>query len=111
MPKRDAELEQKWRATIGAYEQSGQTIRGFCRDRGVKETAFHGWRRELRRRDGVEPPRQRKSKRSRFVQVQVAQVPLIEIMLARGATIRVPAHLDRAQLTEIFAAAQQAAAC
>ena len=110
MPKRDPEREQRWRATIRAYEQSGQTIRAFCRDRGVKESAFHGWRREIRRRDGGEV-RPRRGKRSRFVQVQVTPTAAIEIAIAGGVTIRVPAHLERSQLAEIFAAAQQAAAC
>ena len=73
MGKRDPKLEAKWRETMSSWEQSDQTVKAFCRDRGLTEGAFHSWRRELRRRDGIEPsarPRRaaRRSKsESRFV--------------------------------------------
>ncbi len=43
-----AESEAYWRRLIREQQQSGQAIRGFCREQGVTESAFHFWKRELR---------------------------------------------------------------
>jgi transposase-like protein len=50
--RRDPERERFWRRAIREWARSGDSIRGFCAARGLTETAFHAWRRELRRRDG-----------------------------------------------------------
>jgi len=46
--KRDPGKEEFWRQSIVEAESSGQTIRGFCRGRGLNENQFYSWRRELR---------------------------------------------------------------
>lgn len=50
-PARDPAREQFWRQAIADQQSSGRTVRDFCRDRQLTETAFHHWRRELRDRD------------------------------------------------------------
>lgn len=50
-PQRDPAREQFWRHAIADQQSSGRTVRDFCRDRQLTETAFHHWRRELRKRD------------------------------------------------------------
>ena len=37
MGKRDPNLEAKWRETMATWQQSGQTIKAFCREHGVTE--------------------------------------------------------------------------
>lgn len=49
--QRDAKLEKFWRDAIRQREQSGLTIVGFCKQEGLKASAFHYWRREIGRRD------------------------------------------------------------
>lgn len=49
--KRDAGKEKFWREVVGEACGSGQTVREFCRQRGLKENQFYMWRRELKRRD------------------------------------------------------------
>lgn len=56
---RDAAKERYWRRTVGEQRRSGQSIRGFCRGRGLAESAFYFWRGELARRDRPLPPRRR----------------------------------------------------
>ncbi|MCH7798095.1 MAG: transposase [Planctomycetes bacterium] len=34
------------------WQRSGMTIRAFCRERGLNDHTFYGWRRDLKRRDG-----------------------------------------------------------
>ena len=43
--KRDAGKEKFWREVVGEACGSGQTVREFCRQRGLKENLFYMWRR------------------------------------------------------------------
>ena len=56
--KRDAGKEKFWREAIAEASSSGQSVREFCRQRGLKEGLFYSWRRELRLRDteAADPP-------------------------------------------------------
>ncbi len=49
--KRDAGKEKFWRAAISEAGDSGQSVRAFCRERGLNESRFYFWRSELRTRD------------------------------------------------------------
>ena len=49
--KRDPVKEQFWRGAITEAAGSGQSVRAFCRQKGLKENLFHAWRRQLRLRD------------------------------------------------------------
>jgi hypothetical protein len=49
--KRDADKEALWRKTVAEACGSGQSVREFCRERGLKENLFYAWRRELKTRD------------------------------------------------------------
>lgn len=48
---RDPQRERFWRSTLKTWQTSGLSIRAFCRQHRLKESAFHFWRQELRRRD------------------------------------------------------------
>lgn len=65
--KRDAEKETFWRKTMAEAGSSGQSLREFCRQRGIKENLFYAWRRELRLRDAEQ------GKRAGFVELVPAQ--------------------------------------
>src|SRR5664280_3637420 len=43
-----AELWTKWRGLISEQSQSGQTVKAFCRDRGVRDSLFYDWKKRLR---------------------------------------------------------------
>jgi hypothetical protein len=44
---RDPAKEAYWRKQLALWQQSGLSIRAFCREHGVVETSFYAWRREL----------------------------------------------------------------
>ena len=46
----DPEKERYWREVVHRQPLSGQSVREYCRETGVKESAFYWWRRELARR-------------------------------------------------------------
>ena len=46
----DLELERRWRERLREFEQSGLSVREFCRTHALQEYTFFWWRRELAKR-------------------------------------------------------------
>ena len=46
----DPTKERYWRGVVRGHGGSGQSVREYCRQAGVKESAFYWWRKELARR-------------------------------------------------------------
>jgi transposase-like protein len=111
MAKRDPDREERWRAVVSEWEQSGQSARAFCRERQVNEHTFYGWRRELRRRDGQSKNSGGSGCRQRFVQVDIAGPSCLELSLGGDVVLRVPSSVGANRLTEILVAARKAAGC
>ena len=90
-----------WRQRIAQQEVSGQSIRVYCRGRGLAEHAFYGWRQRLRKQTGP----------LRFALVEAKPteetVPPIELLLASGERLRIP-H-DAATLKLVLAVLRQPA--
>jgi hypothetical protein len=116
---RDLKKESRWRKLVSAQQRSGQTVRHYCQEKGLTESAFWFWKRELARRDAEEPTRhpggqssQRRNGRARPVPslVPVTIGPAlphatsIEVLLPHGASVRVAAGCDEATLRMVLAA-------
>ena len=73
-----------WRQRVAQQETSGESIRAFCRGRGLKEHAFYGWRQRLRQQDTPVG--------FALVSAKPAAeaVPPIEVVLAGGARLLIP---------------------
>lgn len=41
----------EWIRMVGLQEKSGQSVRMFCKERGLSEASFYGWRQRLQRKD------------------------------------------------------------
>jgi transposase-like protein len=102
MATRDAARERFWRDTFTAWKAGGLTARDYCARHGLAATAFHHWRRELRRRDAAAPPRPSVPK---FVAVTVVPAPTVavEVRCPSGHVVTLPA-VDGAALRTLFAA-------
>ena len=98
---RDLAKEAAWRRRSARHAKSGQTVRAWCLRHGVKEAAFHWWRRELARRDA-------ETSVSSFVPVHVTDDPApdgdgqIEIELTDGRRVRVTGRVNREMLTQVL---------
>lgn len=125
----DPQRQSYWEDVLRRWREGGQSGRDFCRAEGLRESAFYFWRRKLARGDErietVERsrrqtrPRTRASqqtKRSRrrgpqpsFLPVRLVKPGLaeaargVEIVLAEGRTVRVPAGFDRQTLADVLA--------
>jgi hypothetical protein len=90
-----------WRQRIAEQETGGQSIRAYCRERELKESAFYGWRVRLRKQNTP----------VRFALVETkpaveAAAPL-ELLLASGDRLRIPS--DAAMLKLLLAVLREPA--
>jgi hypothetical protein len=46
----NVEKQRQWEEVMRRWQQSGQSVRQYCRLEGLRESAFYCWRRELARR-------------------------------------------------------------
>jgi hypothetical protein len=75
---------EQWRQRIAQQETSGQSVRAYCRGRGLPEHAFYGWRQRLRKENTPV--------RFALVETKPAAEPVvtIELLLASGDRLRIP---------------------
>jgi transposase-like protein len=103
MKQHRAELWSKWRELISEQSQSGQTVRAFCHDRGLRDSLFYDWKNRLR-----------KGEEAKFVEVKLKQpseqlkpaaehYPAIEIRLCNGRSLLVEAGFDASHLRALLA--------
>lgn len=102
--------EAYWRKHVQAWERSGQSVRGYCRSRGLSEAAFHFWKRELKRRDGSAAA---KADRPAFAEMRLPSSAmheaLIEIAVAGSRRIQVHPGFDEETLVRVLAAVERGA--
>jgi hypothetical protein len=89
---------EQWRGHIAEQARSGLTIKQFCKDRGLAEHAFYGWRKRLRETGPV-----------RFALVDRTGTSPgpewnLELMLLSGERLRIGAGVDRATLRAVLEA-------
>lgn len=111
---RDVAREARWRRLVTAQAHSGRNVRAYCRERGLSESAFWFWKRELARRDTEErsdrtknrkPKRKRPPRRPAFVPVSLASatsVAPLEVVLTGGVSVRVSAGCEEASLRMVL---------
>ncbi len=93
-----ASARDRWRKCIAEQARSGLSIKQFCKDRGIAEHAFYGWRKRLRETEPV-----------RFALVdRTAASPApewnLELMLLTGERLRIGAGVDAMTLRTVLAA-------
>ena len=100
LPK--AERESFWRRQINDWAQGGQTISGFCSERGLTESAFHLWKRQL----GLKTKRRhtgRKTSAPRLVPISVAAMPTSALTLeVNGAILHIESGVDEVLLRTVL---------
>lgn len=73
------EKREYWSKLIAEQEASGQTIRAFCKERGVADQALYCWRKRLRK---IEPVQ--------FAMLKTVAGPApLELLLASGERLRI----------------------
>lgn len=112
--KRNGEREVFWRDQLARFRASGLSVRVFCRQEQLKESAFYAWRRTLAERAGQMPLRKQASAALRsaaptaFVSALVTDLPMNEtaivLELAAGRVLRLPASTSVERLAQLVQA-------
>lgn len=131
-PRRDPVKERFWRRVLRQQDAGRLSVREVCERRGLAESAFYAWRREIRRRDqqkdqdtasahrrqstalagasaySARPPRKRgRPAQPRFLPVSVANLAppaAVEIHLPSGIVLRIGRDCDLAALRAVLGA-------
>ena len=91
-------LREQWRERIVEQAGSGLSIKQYCRDRGLAEHSFYGWRKRLRETEPV-----------RFALVDHTGAPdgpewNLELTLLSGERLRIGAGVDGLTLRTVLEA-------
>jgi hypothetical protein len=105
---RRAELRAKWRKLVSEQSQSGQTVKAFCQDRGLRSSHLYDWKMRLGERE-VE----------KFVEVKVMRAEeralpapghsgAIEVRLSKGRSLLVEPGFEAGHLRALLAVLEAA---
>lgn len=116
---RDRSKERFWRRAIRRWQRSGLGVRSFCAAEGLSEPSFYAWRRELARRDqeaasdvaAFVPVRVRADVAPAPPDVESASTPTIDLVVANGRRLCVPAGFDPAMLRQLLVIVEESPAC
>lgn len=97
------ERERYWREILGLQEQSGLSVRAFCREENLCEHTLYAWRRRLAGKRSVS-----------FAVVRVRPEllptePALELLLPGGERLRIVPGVDIATLRTVLAALREQA--
>ena len=117
MPKPSPEKEGYWRKMLRRQGRSGLSVRQFCKDGGLSEASFFGWRREIAKRDRTAATRedgrsslpvkqatQDQEPPSPFIALRLTgdAASALELMHPRGHVLRIPSGFDGACLQKVL---------
>ena len=103
---------QFWQSTIKTWQNSGMTVREFCKTKALKESTFYSWRDKLTDTH-LKANKQIPKKQSPFIKVTLPgnEHCLLELELSTGNTLRIRSATDSKTLNNIFSALQQVGLC
>ena len=104
--KQDEDKARYWRATVREAARSGISIREFCRQRKLRESQFHWWRRRLA---ATRPGQGKKAEAGAASFALVSDEPTmsdagIELVLGEGRRLRIRKGVDEETLRAVLAA-------
>ena len=107
--RRDLQKERHWLGVIQRQEQSGESVRAFCRREAVTESAFYRWRRELQHRRVKHTTDQQHRGAARFLPVEVSDDGKgkgsgFELRLGASCVLYLRPGFDRQALADVLSA-------
>ena len=112
MSKRSEEKRTYWRSVLERQQESGLSVRQFCKEHQVSEASFHSWKRKIAAssEDSGQkhlPARQvakQTNNAAVFIPVRVSAAAgsLLELVHPRGHVLRVPAVFDEGSLRQVL---------
>ena len=97
-----AELLAKWRDLVSEQSQSGQTVRAFCHDRGLRDSLFYDWKKRVRESEPVQFVEARLKEPGEQRKPAAEHCPAIEIRLHKGRSLLVEPGFDANHLRALL---------
>src|SRR3954454_3118808 len=103
---RDPRKEQHWRQLLERWQDSGLSVRVFCRRHRLAEPTFYAWRRTLAQ---LPSPDAAAAEPLTFVSLDIRHdtpsppAPALELVLGNGRLLRIPQGFDPAALRALLA--------
>jgi hypothetical protein len=107
MNKSQLPRADEWRQIIDGQRPSGLTVAAYCRDRGIKDSAFYAWKRRLR-----SPAKPNRLSKPAFIELKPSSpsaTAAIEICLRGERRLLVRRGFDRDLLIEVVRALESVA--
>jgi transposase len=110
--QRDPAKEPFWRQAFQDWQASGKTRNPFCADRGLSRHAFDYWRSEIAKRDTestrpttppASTPTPLPTAKPVLMPLRIVSATPLEIRLADGRSVLVPAGFDPKHLQAVLA--------
>lgn len=95
---RSATKADQWRERIAEQERSGKSVRQFCKQQGLAEHCFYGWRKRLRTAGPL---------RFALLEPTGAGMPTpssVELVLPTGERLRIAAGAEAATIRAVLEA-------
>lgn len=105
----DEGTREQWRKLVAEAARSGRSIRAFCRERGVTEGQFYGWRKRLNGKTQGAAKRRALAAATgpTFALVSERAASLehagVELVLGDGRRLRIGPGVDAATLRTVLA--------
>ena len=103
---------QFWQKTIETWQNSGMSIRKFCKAEGLRESTFYNWRKKLT--DSLSQVNKQLVKDpSAFIKVALpeSEHAFLELELSSGSTLRIPAGADKKTLSSVLSVLREVRLC
>lgn len=103
---------QFWQKTIETWQNSGMSIREFCKSEGLQESTFYNWRKKLTDSQS-QVNRQVLKDSSAFIKVALpeSEHAFLELELSSGSTLRIPPGADKKTLSSVLSALREVRLC
>jgi transposase len=102
-----------WKLAIETWQDSGVSVRWFCRQEGLSEPSFYTWRKKITQHN--EPKRNTASatNASAFIEVAIPKQTSggLELIFASGHTLRIGPGTDRQIISKVVDVLQEAKLC
>ena len=102
----DPSLQKLWQTRLARYHRSELSIAEFCRREGVSQANFYVWRKKLAAHaaPSVQPSQASVPKFVPLLVTGYSAPSVTTLRLPGGASIELPAHIERDRLTDLLAA-------
>ena len=94
MKQARTELLAKWRGLVSEQSQSGQTVRAFCHERGLRDSLFYDWKKRVRDVEAEKFVEVKLKEPGESQQPAAAHCPAIEIRLLKGRSLFIEPGFD-----------------